>query len=238
MEPFPEPEPLSEDELDRLQEFLEEWGHGMNIEEMDGFFSALIAGPEAVTPSQYLPEVFGTDPKEGARFEVMEEAQWVLSLMMRHWNAIAATLAKGELHRPLLLQTSDGVAKGYGWARGFIEGMQFSRGEWEALVRDGENGGCLIPMLMLWHEHDEDPAQRTQPISPQQREKVFAEIPGALTFAYQHFRERRKAGAGIPPLRTLPSSIKIGQRQARPNDPCPCGSGKEYKRCCGGTTIQ
>ncbi|MGH9717376.1 MAG: SEC-C metal-binding domain-containing protein [Candidatus Acidiferrales bacterium] len=25
---------------------------------------------------------------------------------------------------------------------------------------------------------------------------------------------------------------KIGR-----NDPCPCGSGKKYKRCCGGLTI-
>jgi hypothetical protein len=91
MEPFPEPEPLSEDELDRLQEFLEEWGHGMNIEELDGFFSALIAGPEAVMPSQYLPEVFGTDPKEGAQFEGMEEAQWVLSLMMRQMCSSSAS---------------------------------------------------------------------------------------------------------------------------------------------------
>ena len=26
--------------------------------------------------------------------------------------------------------------------------------------------------------------------------------------------------------------VKIEQR-ARPNDPCPCGSGKKYKKCCG-----
>jgi preprotein translocase subunit SecA len=22
-------------------------------------------------------------------------------------------------------------------------------------------------------------------------------------------------------------------RKVRPNDPCPCGSGKKYKKCCG-----
>jgi uncharacterized protein len=31
----------------------------MNVEELDGFFAALVAGPEVVMPSQYLPEVFG-----------------------------------------------------------------------------------------------------------------------------------------------------------------------------------
>jgi uncharacterized protein YecA (UPF0149 family) len=27
---------------------------------------------------------------------------------------------------------------------------------------------------------------------------------------------------------------KASARQAGRNDPCPCGSGKKYKRCCGG----
>jgi hypothetical protein len=32
-----------------------------------------------------------------------------------------------------------------------------------------------------------------------------------------------------PQQRVLPSTPKVGR-----NDPCPCGSGKKYKRCCGG----
>ena len=31
----------------------------MNVEALDGFFAALIAGPETVMPSEYNPEVFG-----------------------------------------------------------------------------------------------------------------------------------------------------------------------------------
>lgn len=33
----------------------------MNIEEVDGFFSALMAGPEIVAPSEYMPELFGSE---------------------------------------------------------------------------------------------------------------------------------------------------------------------------------
>ena len=52
---------LSEPELDRLEEFLWncESGEAMSLEELDGFFAALIAGPELVLPSEYLPEVLG-----------------------------------------------------------------------------------------------------------------------------------------------------------------------------------
>ena len=61
MKAFDQHEPLSDAELDRLVEFLRKCkgGKAMNIEEADGFFSALIAGPEVVLPNEYLPEVFG-----------------------------------------------------------------------------------------------------------------------------------------------------------------------------------
>lgn len=31
----------------------------MNVEELDGFFAALVAGPELVMPSEWLPSPFG-----------------------------------------------------------------------------------------------------------------------------------------------------------------------------------
>jgi len=34
------------------------------------------------------------------------------------------------------------------------------------------------------------------------------------------------------PLREGPAPIKAGPKVGR-NDPCPCGSGKKYKKCCG-----
>ena len=33
---------------------------------------------------------------------------------------------------------------------------------------------------------------------------------------------------GLPPVRTAPRHDMVGR-----NDPCPCGSGKKYKKCCG-----
>jgi uncharacterized protein YecA (UPF0149 family) len=42
---FSKPEPLTDAELDRLEDFLEgcKSGKAMNVEELDGFFAALIA---------------------------------------------------------------------------------------------------------------------------------------------------------------------------------------------------
>ena len=40
----------------------------MNIEQLDGFFAALIAGPETVMPSEYYSEDFGGEMPETCDF--------------------------------------------------------------------------------------------------------------------------------------------------------------------------
>jgi uncharacterized protein len=51
-------QPLTDDEFDRLAEFLDAIGAStMNIETLDGYFSALICGPDIVPPNEYLPQI-------------------------------------------------------------------------------------------------------------------------------------------------------------------------------------
>ena len=153
--------------------------------------------------------------------------------MMRHWNTIAGTLFKGEVYVPLLLEHEDGTAHGNDWAHAFMRGMSMCHDGWAELVNDDEHGGCLIPMMMLCHERDEDPEMRPEPISPEQREDVIAHIAAGLLGAYQYFRAQREAYAKTTFTHEPRCSVaKIGR-----NDPCPCGSGKKYKRCCGGARV-
>jgi yecA family protein len=58
---FTQNEPLTDAELERLADFLKDCkgGKAMNVEALDGFFAALIAGPATVIPSEYYREVFG-----------------------------------------------------------------------------------------------------------------------------------------------------------------------------------
>jgi uncharacterized protein len=141
---FDQPEPLTDAELDHLGDFLKscKGDKAMNLEELDGFFAALIAGPENVMPSEYYREVFGGEMSEVVEFASLDEAQEVLNLMMRHWNTIAASLYKGEVYVPLLLESEDGTAHGNDWARGFMRGMHMRHDGWAELVNDEEHGGC------------------------------------------------------------------------------------------------
>ena len=59
MKTFTASEPLTDAEFDRLGDFLKscKGGRAMNVEALDGFFAALIAGPKIVMPSEYYPEI-------------------------------------------------------------------------------------------------------------------------------------------------------------------------------------
>src|SRR5436309_13632882 len=94
MNTFPPERGLTEAELDRLAEFLSKSksAQAMNIEEVDGFFAALIAGPEVVPPSEYLPEVLGGEISDTCEFAGFNEAKSFLGLVVRHWKGTAGTL--------------------------------------------------------------------------------------------------------------------------------------------------
>ncbi len=199
MTTFTQHDPLTDAEVSRLGDFLKscKGGEAMNLEELDGFFAALIAGPEVVMPSEYLPEVFGGEMSEACDFGSLDEANEVLGLMMRHWNDIAGTLLKDEPYVPLLLEEEAGAANGNDWVRGFMRGIEMRHDGWAELVNDEDHGGCLISMMMLYYEHDEDPEMRPEPISAEQREKIIVHMAAGLLGAYRHFRAHREADAGI-----------------------------------------
>jgi len=232
---FAKSEPLTEAELDHLGHFLKNYkgGKAMNLEELDGFFSALIAGPEIVMPSEYMPELFGSETPETHAFSTLSEANEILELLMRHWNDIAGKLSKGAVYLPLLLLDENGVERGNDWARGFIRGTRMRHDGWAELLADDDHGGCMIPMLMLYHEHNEDPSMRPKPIGPEQREKVIDSMAAGLVEAYVYFRQYGQPHVSTRGPEPRHTNVKIGR-----NDPCPCGSGKKYKRCCGGANIQ
>jgi uncharacterized protein len=232
---FEQNEPLTDAEVDRLGDFLEgcKGGRSMNVEELDGFFAALIAGPDTVMPSEYYPEVFGGEMTDACEFSSLDEANEILGLMTRHWNTIAGELFNGEVYVPLLLEDEAGKVNGNDWAQGFIRGRDMRHDSWVGLLEDEEHGGCLLPMMMLNYEHDDDPEMRPEPITPENREKIIVHMAAGLMGAYRYFRQSQQdhGGAGFisEPRRT---ASKVGR-----NDLCPCGSGKKYKKCCGGATV-
>src|SRR3954454_8519364 len=69
--------PLTDAEYDRPADTLNRFhGEGaMNLEQLDGFFAALICGPDRVHPSEYLPEIWGGSDMADGGFREPAAAQ-------------------------------------------------------------------------------------------------------------------------------------------------------------------
>ena len=229
------PEPLSDTEFDKLADVLERFGdrRAMNLEMLDGFFAALICGPINVPPSEYLPEIWGGDMVNEPTFQTQPVLQEFISLLTRHWNVTCETLRSGEVFLPLLLDDEDGVARANDWANGFMRGMQMRREDWATLMDDEEHAGSLVPILALANEQHPDPEMRPykEPISADMRGRLIAAAAAGVMAIYDYFEaERILARRGAAPFRR--EEPKVGR-----NQPCPCGSGKKFKHCCGKVTL-
>ncbi len=230
--------PLTETEYDRLSSVLSRFRdeHAMNLEELDGFLAALICGSAPVHPSEYLREIWGGEMPDEEAFLSQQQLKDFLDLIMRHRASVADTLQSGDVFLPVLLEDDHGIAHANDWAQGFMRGMDLRREDWADLLDDEDHGGWLVPIFALAHEHDPDPTMRPypEPMDADRREQLIVGAAAGVTAIYRYFEPLRRwhtelEGGQSTYRRTVP---KIGR-----NDPCPCGSGKKYKRCCGKSTL-
>src|ERR1035437_1475848 len=108
---------LKEAEIRLLDEFLDSIDGAMSLEELNGFFCALICGPDPVMPIEYLPHVFGGELFD---FSSAENASKIMGLLLQIWNHIADTLQRDELYFPLMFEDENGKCLGNEWADGFM----------------------------------------------------------------------------------------------------------------------
>ena len=229
-------QPLNDAEYTRITLVLERSTRAMNLEMLDGFFAALICSPDMVRPSEYLREIWGGDRFGGEGWRDEEEMQEFLHLIMRHWNTVAGTLNSGEPFLPFLLEDDAGVTRANEWAQGFARGMKLRSEDWADLLDDEEHGGLLVPILALAHEHDPDPAMRPykDPMDLERREQLIVGVAASVSAIYRYFAARRRVSSRAE--REVATHRRAGPKVGR-NDPCPCGSGKKFKKCCGQVTL-
>ncbi|MEZ5665099.1 MAG: UPF0149 family protein [Burkholderiaceae bacterium] len=230
MNPFA---PLSETEFDELENFLlyeVDTEEVMMLDMIDGFFHAIAIGPTTVPPKQWLPKIWGTAEMMPPMASI-EQLNHILDLVMRHFNSIIAGLEDDPRELSPCWQTTifGDPAQEYddaeGWAYGFVEGVKMSWSDWQPLLETNEGKAWFRPIALLGednHSADQDELTRT----PEQRAALAHQIPQAVLNIHAHWLPLRRA---IYERQVATSLLpKTGR-----NEPCPCGSGKKFKKCCG-----
>ena len=192
---FPRPTRLTPREIALVESHLI-GGRGavQNFEMLDGFFAALVTGPELVMPSRYLPLLLGDpDDPEVVPIANLKEAQRFLDLLMRHWNLQVTTFMAGEPWS-LWLTSLDGDRTGQAWAKGFEIGAEMLAG-WDRVTRGDTHVDLLGSVTWLANEDSPDPKLRPPAFAAGDREAMLGAIARGLPLLYAATRP----GAGQPP---------------------------------------
>ena len=213
----------------------------MSYPQLAGFLFGIANAPELIPPSEWMPIVFnGRD----AGYDTQGEAEPVLQAMMALYNDCgrertegSAPLPPGCEFRPQPLDNLADDAPLSQWARGFVAGHSYLDDLWHDYTPDelDEELGSILMVLSFfaspaladaYHQEGKGKASLEQ-----LAETVVTIFPDAM-------REYAHLGRSIYQVRL--EAGDLGQEpSARPkigrNDPCPCGSGKKFKKCCGGT---
>ena len=193
-----------------------------NVEMLDGFFTALLCCPHIELPIESIYAIFGNENKDDiSPFDDIEQYEYFFSLLMIYWCSVVLRL-QDDTFKPFLEDTGEDCGKFWsgGFLRGLLIGLEISGETLANIVNDKKNGVMFFPILAL--AYNESCARPEldflrEKMTPDLRKELIETLP-EIVFAIREFFENR--------WNPMPVT-KIGR-----NAPCPCGSGKKYKKCC------
>jgi len=226
---------LSDDQLDRLETLLDELPDAMRLDEIQGYLCAALSGPQVIPEEDWLADTLGGE--EALASQAGSEAAEILRSFAA---ALEAELAAGEAPVLLLYGKEDdenGPSDYLPWCQAYLAGVDAAEDDWFEFLGEGDDeedseeitylDERLFPLMVLTGEAEaaarEHGEEWPQGDAREQLDNDCQEdLPLAITDIYRFWAAKR----GTPTLRR--EEPKVGR-----NDPCPCGSGRKFKQCCG-----
>ncbi len=221
-------------DLQALDQFLKSERsppRSMMLSDLDGFLTGIAVGPELIRPSEWLAHIWGG---EGPEFTGLDEANAILGTVLGRYNEILREVAD-DLPEPVFWVDRDGTLIAIDWAEGFLHAIKLRIDAWRPLFTSSSEGELLLPILGLCGDATGDSLIALTPEAEDALLEQAADlIPGCIAGIARFWRRNARnnqtlvslsRASGREPIR---AAAKLGR-----NDPCPCGSGRKFKKCCG-----
>ena len=238
---------LSPADVSALKSFLSNPhrpGGTLRFHELQGFLFTIASSPETIQPSEWLP-IISNDEDIGFENEI--EAERVLILIMALYNQVNSSVLDHSDAMPSGCEFQADIDANFDeessvsqWSRGFVFGHDWLAEVWDECLPESmdEEFGATVMALSFFSSTqlaeafcaEMDLTDRTSPgQSFEQLAETIRELFPAALSSYSSLGRiifevlMQNAATDDKPAR----SAEIGR-----NDPCPCGSGKKYKKCC------
>ena len=218
-----------------------------NLQTLQGYLYAIAITPDVIVPSEWLPGIFGGEMPE---YDNLQQAESMMNVIMNGYNHYNTLRMEDGLRFPfdmdqLTPELFDDIID---WSYGFHQGLRLRMDIWLSRIIAKDLG------------EEEDPvANSVGVVSALVHDDVDSEIVDKIknSIGDEVGEDEIEASIVATLIRILPESVKViqefaavldEQRQNKlriehstpvrskkigRNEPCPCGSGKKYKKCCG-----
>lgn len=208
---------LSLDVLDELLTSAPTFEHRKMLSDLDGFLTAVAIGPEAIPASEWLRRIWGSKPPV---FDPEELKDALVDFFMDSFDGIVETLEHDPgAYEPVIYENpATGETTIEDWVGGFLGGVSLRRHAWQAIIRSEPGHIHFMPIAALVRGKDGNYVLDEAELD-QVRAEAGDELAEAVVGMYRFFKQNRHHFEG---------ATKLGR-----NDPCFCGSGRKFKKCCG-----
>jgi len=214
------------DEIEALWRDQIEFKQGLPFEYVDGFLSAYRVTPnnESLDLQHILFPLFA-EQADGLGDDKVVEIVRALEAFHGHIGArgliddcIQISGVPAQVDRYLQLDDAEAASKiGACWSEGFRSGLSYFCPVFGTyLQQDKLLFALILPLIQLSFQ----PEGWEHEFTLAERRELVAGIPETLFQIGQQMHKQAH--------RPVRQGTKVGR-----NDPCPCGSGKKYKKCCG-----
>jgi uncharacterized protein len=188
------------------------------------FLASIVVSPTRIRPGEWMPMIWDDAP-----FESEEQGQWVLAAHMARFNEINQ-FVRLEREQPPAFHFDrgpDGEPSVRGWAIGFLKALSLREDAWVPLLEDKNGRQLVAPLFSYMTNANGDPVVTVDDGPADELDSYLATVmPDLIQGIYAFWELREPSEQMEPPAR--PRRRKVGR-----NEPCPCGSGRKAKRCCG-----
>ena len=206
----------------RLMELLDDKSEAhntMRCDEVQGFMMALLSGPDALNPTNWLPEILG----EESLFDAKERTE-IERLVMAMAADMRMKLNEKTLPDLWFYEDEAGNPDFYTWCNAYLYALDIVPTDWFEAVDQEEFEDLFYPIMALGGIYDdEENGEVILHLNEKELTQLESDLPHVLLDIYWYWQA----------IINKPQTVRREGEKVGRNDPCPCGSGKKYKACCG-----
>src|SRR6266700_1890131 len=170
-----------------------------DYDELEGFLTAIVSGPELIQPSEWLPVLWSDSQRSVTPvFQNNEQAERILSLVLRLQQSIRQTLSESPTRfKPLLYHADPGgrddrnPPEASAWCEGYMTGVLLREAEWESLYAEDASRDWMLPIEALAYG-DHDPEYLDWVDTEEKRLGMIDELPIATVLICRFWQERNR----------------------------------------------